>query len=124
MSKKTPKALVTILENDVAPRFDLATEVLVSSADANQKAEKNRAIVLARESEEDLCRLILDEEIEVVICGGIEQDILDYLKWKNVRVLDSVMGPWKRALKRFREGKLASGAMLFDRPSKGKGYER
>ena len=124
MSKKTPKALVTILEKDIAPRFDLATEVLVSSADANQKAEKNRAIVLARESEEDLCRLILDEEIEVVICGGIEQDILDYLKWKNVRVLDSVMGPWKRALKRFREGKLASGAMLFDRPSKGKGYER
>ncbi len=124
MSKKTHKALVTILENDVAPRFDLATEVLISSAGVNKKGEKNRAIVLARESEEDLCSLILDEEIEVVICGGIEQDILDYLKWKNVRVLDSVMGPWKRALKRFREGKLASGAMLFDRPSKGKGYER
>ncbi len=124
MSKKIPKALVTILGNDVAPRFDLTTEVLVSSAAVNKKAEKNRAIVLARESEEDLCRLILDEEIEVVICGGIEQDILDYLKWKNVRVLDSVMGSWKRALKRFRERKLVSGAMLFDRPPKRRCHER
>jgi hypothetical protein len=35
-----------------------------------------------------------------------------------VRVLDSVMGPWERALERFRAGQLEAGAILFDRPGR------
>jgi predicted Fe-Mo cluster-binding NifX family protein len=112
------KILITLWESDVAPRFDLATEVLISSLGEDGSVEQNRTIVLAHPSAEDLCNLILTEEVNVVICGGIEQEFFEYLTWKKVRVMDSVMGPWERALERFRAGQLKTGAILFDRPGR------
>ena len=109
------KILITLFNNDVAPRFDLTTEVLISSIGEDGSVDENKTIVLARESTEDLCQLILNEEINVVICGGIEEEFFEYLTWKRVKVLDSVMGPWERALDRFRVGRLEAGAILFDR---------
>jgi len=109
------KILITLLNNDVAPRFDLTTEVLISSLREDGSVDENKTIVLAHESTEDLCQLILNEEVNVVICGGIEEEFFEYLSWKRVRVLDSVMGPWESALDRFRSGRLEAGAILFDR---------
>ena len=108
------KILITITESEVAPRFDLATEVLISSLGEDGSIVGNKTMVLAHESAENLCQLILAEEISVVICGGIEEEFFDYLTWKKVRVLDSVMGPWERALDRFRSGDLDAGAILYD----------
>jgi predicted Fe-Mo cluster-binding NifX family protein len=109
------KILVTISENDVAPRFDLTTEVLIAFFMEDGVDDKNRTIVLAHASAEDLCQLILKEGIDVVVCGGIEEEYFDYLTWKKVQVLDSVMGPWDRALDAFKAGDLKSGSILFDR---------
>ena len=113
MSKKIH---ITLWESNVAPRFDLATEVLISSIGEDGTFQENKTIVLAHASTEDLCQLILTEDVNVVICGGIEEEFFEYLTWKKVQVLDSVMGPWERALERFRAGKLEPGAILFDRP--------
>ena len=112
------KLLVTLSENNVAPRFDLAAEVLICSIGPEGSAERTRTIVLAHASAEDLCQLILEEGIDVVICGGIEEQFYEYLTWKKVTVLDSVMGPWERALDRFGAGDLQAGAILFDRPER------
>jgi len=112
------KVLITLFENDVAPRFDLATEVLISSLAENGVTAQSKTIVLAHASAEDLCQLIQNEEVDAVICGGIEEEFVDYLTWKKVEVLDSVMGPWERALARFRGGALLVGAVLFDRPER------
>jgi len=109
------KILITIIESEVAPRFDLATEVLISSLGEDGSIVENKTMVLAHESAEDICQLILTEEVNVVICGGIEDEFFDYLTWKKVRVLDSVMGPWERALDSFRSGDLEAGAILYDR---------
>jgi predicted Fe-Mo cluster-binding NifX family protein len=109
------KILITLIESDVSPRFDLTTEVLISSLGVDGSIEENKTMVLAHESPEDLCQLILTEEVNVVICGGIEEEFFDYLTWKKVRVLDSVMGPWERALDRFRSGDLEAGSILYDR---------
>ena len=118
LTTMSQKILVTILESDVAPRFDLAPEVLISSIGEDGSVEQEKTIVLAHESAEDLCQLILTEEVNVVICGGIEEEFFQYLNWKKVRILDSVMGPWERALERFRAGQLEAGAILFDRPER------
>lgn len=112
------KILITLFGNDVAPRFDLTTEVLISSVAAAGSTAQNKTIVLAHASAEELCQLIQNEEVEAVICGGIEAEFVDYLTWKKVKVLDSVMGPWERALDRFREGDLQAGSILFDRPER------
>lgn len=109
------KILITIVEDEVAPRFDLATEVLISMLGENGAILENKTMVLARESAEYLCELILAEEVQVVICGGIEEEFYDYLTWKKVRVVDSVMGPWERALDRLRSGDLEAGDILHDR---------
>ncbi len=103
-------------ENDVAPRFDQTTEVLITTIGADGPVEEDKTIVLAHASPEDLCQLILNEGIDVVVCGGIEEEFLEYLTWKKVQVLDSVMGPWERALERVGRGDLKAGAILFDRP--------
>ncbi|MBW1887097.1 MAG: dinitrogenase iron-molybdenum cofactor biosynthesis protein [Deltaproteobacteria bacterium] len=112
------KILITLIESDVAPRFDLTTEVLISSLGEDRSIVDNKTMVLAHESAEDLCQLILTEEVDVLICGGIEEEFFDYLTWKKVNVLDSVMGPWERALDRFRSGDLDAGAILYDRPER------
>jgi len=112
------KLLIALRENDVAPRFDLATEILICSIGADGSAEDTRTIVLAHASAEDLCQLILEEGVEAVICGGIEEQFHEYLTWKKVAVLDSVMGPWESALERFRTNRLQPGAILFHRPEK------
>ena len=112
MSKKI---LITLLESTIAPRFDMTTEVLIASVGKDGTIEDNKTIVLAHESAEDLCQLILTEDVDVVICGGIEDEFLEYLVWKKVQVLDSVMGPWERALECFRAGKLKTGTILYDR---------
>lgn len=108
------KILVTISENDVAPRFDVTTEVVISSEGDGGSPDQTRTIVLAHASAEDLCQLILNEGIQVVVCGGIEKEFFDYLTWKKVRVIDSVMGPWEPALAGARAGELKLGSILFD----------
>jgi predicted Fe-Mo cluster-binding NifX family protein len=75
-------------------------------------------MVLAHASAEDLCQLISNEGIDAVICNGIEEEFFEYLTWKKVQVLDSVMGSWKRALNLFVQGKLTAGSILFDRPER------
>lgn len=110
------KVLITLFENDVAPRFDLATEVMITSLGEDGSITQSKTIVLAHPSAEDLCQLILTEEVDAVICGGIEEEFYDYLTWKKISVIDSVMGPYEDALDRFLEKDLQAGSILFDIP--------
>jgi predicted Fe-Mo cluster-binding NifX family protein len=109
------KALITLLESDVAPRFDLATEVVIAGTAESPSAQDSKTLVLAHPSAEEMCQLILDEGIEVVVCGGIEEEFYDYLTWKDVRVIDAVAGPWERALEDLRAGTLQAGDILHPR---------
>ena len=110
------RVLVTVHENDVAPRFDLATEVVIATLAHDTPLDENKTLVLAHASAEDMCQLVLDEGVEAVICGGIEEEFYDYLTWKEVRVVDSVAGKWKGALEALRAATLQSGDVLFPRP--------
>jgi len=111
----SPKVLLTLLENEVAPRFDLATEVLMATISPEGALEQERTVVLPQAGAENLCHLILSEGVDTVICGGIEDQYHQYLTWKKVEVIDSVMAPWVRALDCWRKGRLEPEAVLFDR---------
>lgn len=112
------KTLIPLFGNDVAPRFDLATEVLIVSDIHRRKESDEKVIVLPQASAEQLCHLILTESIKTVICGGIEEEYYRYLTWKKIRVLDSIIGPWQKALDRLREDNLNQGDILYteDKP--------
>jgi len=109
------KILVTLYRNEVAPRFDLASEVLLVSLDASGREAKRQELVLAHSSADDLCDLILDREVSVVITGGMEEEHYHYLRWKRLIVLDGVAGLAEDALARHLAGQLESGAILFAR---------
>jgi predicted Fe-Mo cluster-binding NifX family protein len=108
------KVLICLYGNEVSPRFDLTREVLIAVIDKNAAVREEREVVLPHASVEMLCHMILNEEVQVVICGGIEEEYYQYLKWKNVEVLDSVIGDYKTVLQRIAQGRLKSGDILVE----------
>jgi len=114
-SGRRRKVLLTLYDHDISPRFDLTTEVLIIDLDRAGAVTTERTVVLPHASAEELCHLILMEGINSLICGGIEEQFYQYLTWKKINVIDSVMGPWSKALSLFRKGELISGTFLFDR---------
>jgi hypothetical protein len=106
------KLLITIWRDQVAPRFDLTSEVLVATVDSTGEVLHTRTVVLPTVSAEDLCHMILTEGITAVVCGGIEEEYFQYLTWKKVRVIDSVIAPYDRALEFAKVGRLEPGAIL------------
>ncbi len=94
------KVLIPLFNDYVAPRFDLATEVLITTVGESTDS-KEKIVMLSKASAEQLCHMILIEHIEVLICGGIEDEYYQYLKWKKVEVMDSVVETWKSALEKY-----------------------
>lgn len=110
-------ALITLCRDEIAPRFDLCAEVLISPlqpADEEDKSSR-RHLVLAHVSGEELCDLITRSDVAVVVCGGIEEDYYHYLRWKRIEVICDVMGPLPEVLDSLASGKLQSKDCLFVR---------
>jgi hypothetical protein len=106
------KILITIHANSIAQRFDLAPEVLIAIHDGKQLVGEPRTIILSRPSAEELCNLIIKEDIDTVICGGIEERHHKFLTWKKINVLDSVIGDYADALHLAGSGLLLAGTIL------------
>ncbi|TYT76086.1 NifB/NifX family molybdenum-iron cluster-binding protein [Desulfobotulus mexicanus] len=114
------KILIPIYGQDIAPRFDLATEVVILIREVGNPTPEERMMVLPQASAEQLCHLILSDGIATLICGGIEEEYFQYLSWKKVKILDSVMGPWQKAAELFMENRLKAGENLHKRRMEGK----
>lgn len=106
------KILITAQGDFVAQRFDLTAEVVIATVERGEAVDKPRTIIMDRPSPEDLCNMIMEENIALVICGGIEDRHYQFLTWKKIRVIDFVIGDHESALKRAIAGDLAQGDML------------
>lgn len=101
-----------MLGDDVAPRFDLAPEAVVAGLDEDGGIVEERTIILPNASSELLCRVVLDERINIVVCGGIDEEYYQYLNWKKVAVIDSVIGHYGEVLRRLAQDKLQPGDII------------
>jgi len=108
------KVVIPLYDDDVAPRFDLASEVWIGVLGEDGDWHEERTLVLPQASAENLCDLIFHEAVGTVICGGIEEEFYQYLRWKRVEVFDSVLGPRAKAATALAKGELKSGDILFD----------
>lgn len=110
------KILIPILENDLAPRFDMATEALLVSIIRETSAMgrvEEKVAVLETPSAESMCRLAQNEAVQTVICAGIEKDSYDFLEWKGIQVLDDICGPVDAILEAYLGGRLSTGQNYF-----------
>jgi len=108
------RVLIPLLGDDIAPRFDLAPEAVIAIVEPKGRVIVEKSMVLSHASPEALCRLIMTERIDTVICCAIEEEYYQYLEWKKVKVIDSVIGPYARALERIETGTIAIGDILLD----------
>jgi len=107
------KILITLQGDHVAPRFDLCTEVLIATSDKQGKIRgEPRTVLLPGPSSDELCSLIIREEISLVICGGIEETHFQYLAWKKITVIDRIIGSWRKALNLALTGRLQTASVL------------
>jgi predicted Fe-Mo cluster-binding NifX family protein len=106
------RVLLALRENDIAPRFDQCIEVMVVELGEDGEVRKQETLVLAGPSADDLCRLILGQRTQVVVCGGIEEEHYQYLLWKKVEMLDGVIGRLDDVLARLTAGRLEAGDIV------------
>lgn len=109
------KVLITVFGENVAPRFDRTTEVVMFRLGENGEVTEERTMVLHQSSPEDLCQLIVSEDVQIVVCGGIEEEYYQYLTWKKLEVYDSVIGSRAEVISRLRSNSLESGLILLER---------
>ena len=115
------RILLTLQGEVIAPRFGLATEILIARVERGELVEQPREILLPGPSGEELCGLVIKEGVTHLVCGGIEEEHYQYLTWKGVVVLDRVIGSGLLALRRLLVGKLGAGAVLRGKTSGGEG---
>ncbi len=106
------KLLIPLFNDEVAPRFDIATDLLLVKIRSNGDYDE-RIIVLPQASAEDLCALATSDKTDTVICGGIDDEHYQYLIWKGIKVLDNVIGPIKKVIDAHKSGHLIAGANFY-----------
>ena len=111
---RTKRVLIPLYKDEVAPRFDLASEALLAVVEPRGGVSV-QDFLLPHASPDGLCDLVLSKDVDVVICGGIEEEYYHYLRWKRVEVLDNVAATARGALERFADGNLKAGDILFPR---------
>lgn len=117
------KLMIPIQGDFVAPRFDLATEVLIAKYEDGTLIGAPKTIIMERPSDEGLYQMIVEENITAMVCGGIEELHYNFLIWKKINVLDGVIGDWQTALDKTLDGTLQQGAVLYSDKDKTSSYE-
>ena len=106
------KIMMTVRGDCIAPRFDLSAEVIIATCYDNTLLEEPQSLLISRVSAEALCELALKENVSLVICGGIEEQHYQFLSWKKIRVIDSVIGPHGDVLRLAMDNNLKEGTIL------------
>lgn len=103
----------------IAPRFDLATEVLIARFANGKVSGKPKSIIMERPSDEGLCQMAVEEHITDLVCSGIEELHYNFLVWKQITVVDGVIGDWKTAMDKVLHGSLRQGDILINQETEG-----
>ena len=104
--------IITIAGNYISPRLDMTLEILIANSKNSELVGKPQTILLNRTTSEDMCELIIKENADILICGGIEERYYKYLQWKKTNVIESVIGPHEKVLNLAIKKQLAPGQIV------------
>ena len=107
------KIAIPLFGTRISPRFDHAPSAMLINTDDDEKA----VVDIYEMSLQDLHYLdrvkqLKASGVEVVICGGISNEMLELLRGRKIEVIPWVAGEAKEALRMFLLGKLIPGAIL------------
>ena len=106
------RTAIPVLGDEINPRFDLATEVIILQTADKTNLQDKKSVVLPRSSADELCHILLSEKIDTLICGALEDEYYEFLNWKEIEVYDAVSGTWAHAFERWQTRTLKSGDIL------------
>lgn len=93
----------------IAPCFGYAATITIFTIEAGRVAEEVDFCLESREIL-DRFRLMRDQRVGTLICGGLEQCLADLLEANDVRVISWVSGRVDDLLDSFLRGELVGGA--------------
>ncbi|MCJ2165007.1 MULTISPECIES: NifB/NifX family molybdenum-iron cluster-binding protein [unclassified Pseudodesulfovibrio] len=110
------KILIPLLGKELAPRFDLAPEVLIVSVTRETSVMgkiSERTVKLDEPSSETMYKLIISETIQTILCAGIEKEVYEFLKRKGITVIDNICGAVDPVLEAYLVHRLTPGHNYF-----------
>jgi len=115
------KIAIPLFQNRVSPRFEFAPALLVATVRDNQVVEKKQLDISAYEYDPfHRSSLLRKLEVDVLICGGLEDFTVRLLNGKKVAVIPSISGDANEALQRYLQGSLSP----FPGPCCGRGKRK
>jgi uncharacterized metal-binding protein/predicted Fe-Mo cluster-binding NifX family protein len=99
---------ITLLGNRVSPRCTYADSILFVSQTRNGIGPKKR-IPANNLNLPDLCDLLLQNRVDTLVCGGITGDCKEFLRSRNLAIIDNVACTVDRIIQALQSGKLRQG---------------
>jgi predicted Fe-Mo cluster-binding NifX family protein len=102
------KIALPVLNGRVAPRFGMANTLLVLNL-INGVFTNRKELELRDMSPMEKVRFLKQQEINVLICMGIEMGLYNYLSVFGVRVFSGILGDVEEVLQHYLTGHLSPG---------------
>jgi predicted Fe-Mo cluster-binding NifX family protein len=93
----------------VAPCFEYSATMAIFTVEGQRILDQSDVSLQSRVPH-DRVRLMKAQEVDVVICGGVQAFYEDLLRACGIRVISWVTGDVEDLLTRYLEGRLVSGA--------------
>ena len=102
------KVAIPRFQERVAPCFEYSATIAIFTIEDNVVVDQ-RDFSLQSRRDLDRVRLLRDQEVDTLICGGLQESFEDLVKARGIHVISWVAGEVEEILGRFLRGELASG---------------
>jgi len=102
------KVAIPRFEGNVAPWFEHSATIAIFTIKGGRLVNRLELAVQSRE-EIDRIRLLCDQKVDTLICGGVQDVFEDLLRAKGIKVISWVSGSVDSLLESFIRGELVEG---------------
>jgi len=103
---------IPIYEDIVSPRFDIATELLIMTSE-NSKIQSEKRISIQGFHPLQILKAIIEEKINVVLCGGVNGFCLRFLGCNGIDVIPGLVGEVEAIKDGYLKGGLQPGMVFW-----------
>ena len=99
---------ITLLGSRVSPRCTYADSILFVSQRSNKIITKKR-VQVNNLSLDEVCEALVQNRVDTLVCGGITGDSKEFLRTRNLAIIDNVTGTADNIIQALISGKLKQG---------------